>query len=169
MGRRGSGTAWRRNPSIEFTAPAFQGDPAVSSRHGHCRHGRHFVRRGLAEDFEKQRADVEVSLALGTAANTLIGSVGDQIFELFSHDLVFIRWFRDFRQRQSSVWPRLDFVRFSMRYHCSTSVSTFIDVPCVKSGPFRFVNIGQSEKRNENLLIHSVAGSPAGGVHWTFS
>jgi hypothetical protein len=51
------------------------------------------LRRGLAEDFKKQGTDVEVSLALGTAAEASIGSVADQVLELFSHDLVLVRWF----------------------------------------------------------------------------
>jgi hypothetical protein len=62
----------------------------TSSRHRHGCDGRHFLRHGLAEDFQKQCTDVEVTLALGTAAQASIGRVANQVFELFSHDIVFI-------------------------------------------------------------------------------
>jgi hypothetical protein len=65
----------------------------ASSCHRQCRRGRHLLWRGLGEDFEKQRTDPEIPLALGTTAQTVIGSMADQVFELFSHDVVFIRWF----------------------------------------------------------------------------
>jgi len=65
----------------------------TSSRHRHGCHGRRLLRRGLAEDFKKQCTDAEVALALRAAAKTSIGRVANQIFELFAHDIVFIRRF----------------------------------------------------------------------------
>ena len=48
---------------------------------------------GLVEDFQQYRTRPKIPLALRAAADTLLSDVVDEVFQLFSHDVIRIRGF----------------------------------------------------------------------------
>jgi len=49
----------------------------------------------FAEDFEQYGSDAKIPLALGAAAYASLGDMADQVFQLFAHDIILIRWLRN--------------------------------------------------------------------------
>jgi hypothetical protein len=77
------------------------------------------LRLRLAKDFKQRRSHAEIPLAVGAAARALSSGVGDQIFQLFTQDIVFIRRLGNSRQIQSSVRNRCCSIQFCMGDHLS--------------------------------------------------
>jgi hypothetical protein len=97
----------------------------------------------FTKDFKQHRPDAEVPLALGAAAGVSFGSVTNQVFELFAHDVIFIRGPGDARLMQSTLRHRQYSIQLGLWFHLSTSVSALIDVVHTESGTVRIVNMSQ--------------------------